>query len=215
MNTSVSLVSISKPQIEGLNSPEDLISYCARVSNPNNQFNLESAPKLLSYLIKHKHWSPFEMVHVTMKIVTSRAIAAQILRHRSFSFQEFSQRYSSNSEIHPIEWRLQGKTNRQVGEEEAELPPELSAKINSLLSLSQNTYQELIDGGVAKECARMILPLGTETTIFMAGTLRSWIHYIDLRSQKETQKEHRDVALQAKKAIINEFPIVSKALEWL
>lgn len=210
----VTLISTSKPHLEELNTAEDLISYCARVSNPNNQFNLETAPKLLGYLIKHKHWSPFEMVHVTMKIVTSRAIAAQILRHRSFSFQEFSQRYSSCSEIHPIEWRLQGKTNRQVGEDEVQLGDELSGKIDTFLNNSQSLYQELIDGGVAKECARMILPLGTETTLYMAGTLRSWIHYIDLREKKDTQKEHRDVAIGAKRIIINEFPVVAEALEW-
>jgi thymidylate synthase (FAD) len=214
MNTEVALISTSQPQIEGLNSAEDLISYCARVSNPNNQFNLESAPKLLAFLIKHKHWSPFEMVHLTMKIVTSRAIAAQILRHRSFSFQEFSQRYSSCSEIHPIEWRMQGKTNRQVGEDQIELNPETSRKVNNLLEESQAIYNELINSGVAKECARMILPLGTQTTLYMAGTLRSWIHYIDLRSEKNTQKEHRDVAIQAKQIIKNQFPIVAEALEW-
>lgn len=214
MKTQVTLISTSKPQIEGLSNAEDLISYCARVSNPSNQLNLQTAPKLLSYLIKHKHWSPFEMVQLTMKIVTSRAIAAQILRHRSFSFQEFSLRYSTSSEIHPIEWRMQGKTNRQVGEEEIYLTTDLSEKVESLLNLSKKTYEQLIENGVAKECARMILPLGTETTLFMAGTLRSWIHYIDLRSEKDTQKEHRDVAVQAKDILIKEFPNVSEALGW-
>lgn len=214
MKTQVTLISTSKPQIEGLETAEDLISYCARVSNPSNQFNLETAPKLLAYLIKHKHWSPFEMVQLTMKVVTSRAIAAQILRHRSFSFQEFSLRYSASSQVHPIEWRLQGKTNRQVGEENIELSENLSDKVKTLLSLSSETYQELIDSGVAKECARMVLPLGTETTLFMSGTLRSWIHYVDLRSEKDTQKEHRVVAIQAKDILIKEFPNISEALQW-
>jgi len=214
MKTQVNLISTSKPQIEGLETAEDLISYCARVSNPSNQFNLETAPKLLAYLIKHKHWSPFEMVQLTMKVVTSRAIAAQILRHRSFSFQEFSLRYSASSQVHPIEWRLQGKTNRQVGEENVELSDNLSDKVKNLLSLSSETYQELIDSGIAKECARMVLPLGTETTLFMSGTLRSWIHYVDLRSEKDTQKEHRVVAIQAKEILIKEFPNISEALQW-
>jgi len=214
MQTEVKLVSISKPQIEGLSTAEDLISYCARVSNPTNQFNLETAPKLLEYLIKHQHWSPFEMVHVTLSIVTSRAIAAQILRHRSFSFQEFSQRYSEVSCVHDLEWRLQGKTNRQVGDENITLNQPLSDKVQSLIDLSKETYDELLENGVAKECARMILPLGTETTLFMAGTLRSWIHYIGLRSEQNTQKEHRDVAIAAKNIMINEFPIVASALKW-
>jgi thymidylate synthase (FAD) len=213
-NTNVALVSISKPQIEGLQTAEDLVSYCARVSNPSNQFNLETAPKLLRYLIDHKHWSPLEMVHVTMKIVTSRAIAAQILRHRSFSFQEFSQRYSLTTAIHPMEWRMQGKTNRQVGDQEVDLSPELQAKVDELIRQSTLVYSDLINAGVAKECSRMVLPLATETTIFMAGTLRSWIHYIDLRAAQETQKEHRDVAIGAKNIIIDNFPIISEALNW-
>ena len=214
MNTEVKLVSISKPQIEGLVTAEDLISYCARVSNPTNQFNLETAPKLLEYLIKHQHWSPFEMVHVTLSIVTSRAIAAQILRHRSFSFQEFSQRYSEVSSTHDLEWRLQGKTNRQVGDENITLDHSLSDKVVKLINFTKETYKELIDNGVAKECARMILPLGTETTLFMAGTLRSWIHYIGLRKEHNTQKEHRDVALAAQAIIVKEFPVVAAALKW-
>jgi thymidylate synthase (FAD) len=215
MHTEVSLVAISKPYIQGLITAEDLISYCARASNPANQLNLETAPRLLAFLIKNKHWSPFEMAHLVMKVVTSRAIAAQILRHRSFSFQEFSQRYSLTTDIHDMEWRMQGKTNRQVGDEKIQLSPELTELVNDAISKSTLTYQKLIEAGVAKECARMVLPLSTETTIFMAGTLRSWMHYIDLRSETNTQKEHRDVAVGAKRIFTEQFPVISKALTWL
>ena len=215
----VQLISISQPRIEGIEKAEDLIAYCARVSNPSNQMNTETAPKLLKYLIKHSHWSPFEMVSMTLEIKTSRAIAAQILRHRSFSFQEFSQRYSEATNICNIELRKQGKTNRQVGDEEFD--PTLTFHIKAseeIKQINENTlrmYNELIDAGVARECARMILPLATETTMYMAGTLRSWIHYIDLRSTEHTQKEHREVALGCKEIFNQEFPTLGDALEWI
>lgn len=212
---SVKLISISKPLIEGLHTAEDLISFCARVSNPSNQLNTETAPKLIKYLIDHEHWSPFEQVSFTVEIKTSRAIAAQILRHRSFSFQEFSQRYSSSTSLEKIEWRKQGKTNRQVGEDEVDLSPELEEEINTTLNSCKELYDKLLSLGMAKECARMVLPLSTSTTLYMTGTVRSWIHYIDLRSKEDTQKEHRKIALELKRLFIKEFPVTSCALNWL
>ena len=210
----VSLVSVTQPTIPGLSSAEDLISYCARVSNPTNQLNTETAPKLLSYLIKHKHWSPFEMASMTVEIKTSRAIAAQILRHRSFSFQEFSQRYSTATELEEIEWRMQGKTNRQVGDEVIELPLELQDKMFQAQHLSLKIYDELIKEGIAKECARMVLPLNTSTTIYMSGTIRSWIHYLDIRTKDDTQKEHREIALEVQGIFKQQFPSIVEALGW-
>lgn len=210
---SVKLISISKPFIQNMENAEDLVAYCARVSNPTNQMNTETAPKLLKYLIKHKHWSPFEMVSMTLELKTSRAIAAQILRHRSFSFQEFSQRYSEVTNFTDVELRLQGKTNRQVGDEEIEC---LDCKyyIQEANIAAKEAYEYLISKGVAKECARMILPLSTETTMYMAGTLRSWIHYIDLRAQQDTQKEHRKIAEACKQIFCEQFPVLAEALEY-
>jgi len=214
----VKLVSTTQPILQlkrqGIKTPEDLIVYCARVSNPSNQFNNETAPKLTAYLIKHKHWSPFEMVDMTVEIKTSRAIAAQILRHRSFSFQEFSQRYSEATDLEPIEWRLQGATNRQVGDEKFELEGELNDAIDEFLGASIEVYDHLIKNGIAKECARMVLPLCTETTMYMKGSIRSWIHYIQIRAAQETQKEHREIAEKIKNIFISKFPNISKALGW-
>jgi thymidylate synthase (FAD) len=213
MNTK--LISISKPVIEGIKTAEDLISYCARVSNPSNQLNTDTAPKLLKYLITHKHWSPYEMVSFTVEIQTSRAIAAQILRHRSFSFQEFSQRYSQSTSFEDIEWRIQGKTNRQVGDEEVDLSPELKYEVDTTLASCKKLYDKLIGNGLAKECARMVLPLSTSTTLYMTGNVRSWIHYLELRTKEDTQKEHRDIADGIKKIFVKEFPITSCALNWI
>jgi len=210
----VKLVALTQPRIEGLESAENLISYCARVSNPSNQMNTETAPKLLRYLINHKHWSPFEMSSMTVEIVTSRAIAAQILRHRSFAFQEFSQRYSVATKLEDIQWRLQGKTNRQVGDSEVDLSPERKALVDKALNSSLEAYDALIQAGVAKECARMVLPLTTQTTLYMTGTIRSWVHYIDLRAKEDTQKEHRDIAIAIRNIFIDEFPVISEAMEW-
>ena len=209
------LVSITKPEIEGLTSAEELISYCARVSNPSNQMNTETAPKLLAYLIKHKHWSPFEMASATIEIKTSRAIAAQILRHRSFSFQEFSQRYSTATELEDIEWRLQGKTNRQVGDQEVDLSEVPAQLVKEAQNKCLETYDYLIGIGVAKECARMVLPLNTSTTIYMSGTIRSWIHYVDIRAKEDTQKEHREIAYEIKDILKNHFPNIAEALGWV
>jgi thymidylate synthase (FAD) len=150
-----------------------------------------------------------------VEIKTSRAIAAQILRHRSFSFQEFSQRYSQSTSFEDIEWRMQGKTNRQVGDEEIDLLPELKDEVDTTLVACKDLYDKLIQKGVAKECARMVLPLTTSTTLFMSGTIRSWIHYLDLRTQEDTQKEHRIIAEQIKKIFIREFPVTSSALNWI
>lgn len=212
----VKLISLSNPCVTGINDPEELISYCARVSNPNNQLNIKTAPKLLEYLIKHKHWSPFEMVSMTVEIKTSRAIAAQILRHRSFSFQEFSQRYSAATELESIELRKQGQTNRQVGDDPIDLNDhlELKEEIDQAQNQCINIYNKLIGKGVAKECARMLLPLNTQTTLYMSGTIRSWVHYIDLRGTEDTQKEHRQIALQIKNIFMENFPNTSKALKW-
>ena len=206
------LVSITKPEIEGLDNAEDLIAYCARVSNPSNQMNMETAPRLLAYLIKHKHWSPFEMVDVCFEIETSRAIAAQILRHRSFSFQEFSQRYSEVTALEKTLWRKQGKTNRQVGDKDVDLSEEDKKVVGDALLHSQKAYNLLLDKGIAKECARMVLPLCTSTTMYMKGSVRSWIHYIDLRAKEDTQKEHRLVAEEIKQVFREKFPAVSKAV---
>ena len=210
----VKLVAVTSPRVDGLNSAEDIVSYCARVSNPSNQMNTETAPKLLKYLIKHQHWSPFEMASATVEIVTSRAIAAQILRHKSFSFQEFSARYSIVTKLEDIQWRMQGKTNRQVGDTEANLTAENLELVNNALNGSFKAYNTLIESGIAKECARMVLPLTTQTTMYMTGTLRSWIHYIELRSKEDTQKEHREIAIGIKNIFIKEFPVISEALNW-
>jgi thymidylate synthase (FAD) len=211
----VKLISLTTPTVdENIKTAEDLIVYCARVSNPSNQLNTETAPKLLDFLIKHKHWSPFEMATMCVEIKTSRAIAAQILRHRSFSFQEFSQRYSVATELEPLEWRLQGKTNRQVGEEEYNLLECSKIRIRNLQKKILKEYDNLLKEGVAKECARMILPLNTQTTLYMSGTIRSWIHYLDVRADKHTQKEHRDIALKIKDIFIENFPNTSNSLNW-
>lgn len=215
----VKLISITKPEIQGINTAEELIVYCARVSNPSNQMNMETAPKLLSYLIKNKHWSPLEMASMCVEIKTSRGIAAQILRHRSFSFQEFSQRYSEIQNFEPIELRLQGQTNRQVGDKSLEeLYPafndDIQKEIADLQNKSYNLYKKMVNNKIAKESARFILPLSTETTIYMSGTIRSFVHYIQIRSDIHTQKEHRLIAEEIKKIFINEFPNISEALDF-
>lgn len=206
----VSLVSITQP-FSNLDSAEDIIAYCARVSNPENQKNVETAPRLLKFLIKHGHWSPFEMVDMTVEIKTSRAIAAQILRHRSFSFQEFSQRYSEAQSLEKLELRKQADKNRQSSSE-AFQDSQLHAKVREHLAKSLSLYKNLISKGVAKESARMILPLTTETTIYMKGSARSWIHYIDLRTKENTQKEHREIAEECKNIFKQNFPTTSEAL---
>ena len=207
----VSLVSITQPFISDLKNPEDIIAYCARVSNPTNQLNTETAPKLLKFLVKHKHWTPFEMVDMTLEIKTSRAIAAQILRHRSFSFQEFSQRYSQAQVLEKLELRKQAAKNRQSSTDEYQNST-LQAKVREHIAKGISLYNNLIEDGVAKESARMILPLTVETTMYMKGSIRSWAHYIDLRTEENTQKEHREIAEACKEIFKQNLPTVSEAL---
>lgn len=207
----VSLVSVTQPFLSELKSPEDIIAYCARVSNPTNQLNSETAPKLLKFLVKHKHWSPFEMVDMTMEIKTSRAMAAQILRHRSFSFQEFSQRYSQAQVLEKLELRKQAEKNRQSSTDKYENSV-LQTNVREHIAKAVSLYNNLIEDGVAKESARMILPLTIETTMYMKGSIRSWAHYIDLRIQENTQKEHREIAQACKQIFQENFPTVSEAL---
>ena len=193
---------------------EQLIAYMARVSNPNNQDNPQSE-RLIKYLIKHKHWSPFEMVNMCVQIETTRSVAAQILRHRSFSFQEFSQRYAQVAEpaILP-KLRRQDTKNRQnsIDNLDPVLVDEFNLKIESLFELSENLYTEMLNAGVAKECARDVLPLSTPTKLYMNGTLRSWLHYCDLRCGNGTQHEHKLIADQVKDLIEQEFPIIYTAM---
>ena len=193
---------------------ESLIAYMARVSNPNNQDNPESE-RLIKYLIKHRHWSPFEMVNMCVQIETTRSVAAQILRHRSFSFQEFSQRYAQVTEPLLIpQLRRQDLKNRQNSTDDLNKTTvnEFNVKINSLFDLSQALYDEMLLAGVAKECARDILPLASPTKLYMNGTLRSWLHYTDLRCANGTQLEHKQIADQVKSLIEQQFPTVYSAM---
>ena len=194
---------------------EELVAYCARVSNPTNQHNHETAPRLLKYLIKHRHWSPFEMVNMVVEINTTRAIAAQILRHRSFSFQEFSQRYADVEHLgHPVrpQLRLQDEKNRQNSIEQDTEDLYLQKEIDCLFKHSEDVYRQLILSGVAKECARDVLPMAIPSRLYMNGTLRSWLHYVDLRAAPETQKEHRMIAEGVKDLIEKWCPAVYEAM---
>ena len=196
------------------------MGYVARVSNPNNQENPKVAG-LLSYCIKHNHWSVFEQAHMTLEIVTTRAIASQILRHRSFTYQEFSQRYADSSmladKIPLPDLRRQDKKNRQNSTDDLDAfhRQEFEIAIERHFASAMDLYQTMLDHNVAKECARMVLPLAVPTKIYMTGSVRSWIHYIQLRSANGTQKEHMDIALDARRVFSEQFPIVSEALEWL
>ena len=193
---------------------ESLIAYMARVSNPDNQDNPDYA-RLIKYLIKHKHWSPFEMVNMCVEIETTRSVAAQILRHRSFSFQEFSQRYAQVDKPASIpNLRRQDTTNRQNSTDDLDFytTKDFTIKINSLFELSESLYKEMLAAGVAKECARDILPLSTPTKLYMNGTLRSWLHYTDLRCANGTQYEHKLIADQCKNLIKQQFPTVYLAM---
>ena len=195
------------------------MGYVARVSNPNNQENPEVAG-LLRYCIKHNHWSVFEQAHMTLEIETTRAIAAQILRHRSFTYQEFSQRYADSSmlatNIPMPELRRQDTKNRQNSTDDLDefTKQELQIAVQRYFVEGMDLYQQMLRLGVAKECARMVLPLATPTRIYMTGSCRSWIHYIDLRSAHGTQKEHMDIAKDAKRVFCEQFPICAEALEW-
>ena len=222
MDMKVKLISFSKPfePMEGVEDVQDLIAYCARVSNPSNQTNKKTAEKLLHYLIKHKHWSPFEMVSACLEIETTRDIARQILRHRSFSFQEFSQRYADpvkELEFTVRECRLQDDKNRQNSIEfdpaiqlnikDQELITEWQRRQHGVINRAKEVYEWAIENGIAKEQARAVLPEGlTVSRLYMNGTLRSWIHFIELRSANGTQKEHRQIAIECGKVISQIFP---------
>ncbi len=220
---SVKLVGVTKPvgfAVTGdIQTAEDLIAYCARVSNPNNQHNTVTADKLLKYLVKHKHWSPFEMVSVVMEIQTTRDIGRQILRHRSFSFQEFSQRYANvNVMSGPREARLQDPKNRQnsieLETDDEKIKIEWQQIQNQVIAIAKTRYEWAIENGIAKEVARSILPEGlTMSRMYMSGSLRSWIHYCELRMANGTQKEHRLIAEQCWNIIVKEFPSLENVLE--
>ena len=194
---------------------EELIAYMARVSNPSNQTNTETSAKLIKYLIKHKHWSPFEMVNMCVEIETTRSIAAQILRHRSFSFQEFSQRYAEVS-LRPElpELRRQDTNNRQnsIDDLHTSTTEFFDRKIGELFSEAYDVYQQLLEAGVAKECAREVLPLASPTKLYMNGSIRSWLHYCDLRTSNGTQKEHAVIASQIKDILYSQIPNVCQAM---
>jgi len=212
MSSKVKLVSVTP-------NAEQTMAYIARVSNPGNQENPNYAG-LLKYCIKHNHWSVFEQATMTLEIETTRGIAAQILRHRSFTFQEFSQRYADTnlitSDIPLPELRRQDTKNRQNSTDDlpADLRIELYSKIQDHFDAAQNLYKELLEADVAKECARFVLPLATPTRLYMTGSVRSWLHYIDLRSAHGTQKEHMQIAEEVRCIFTCQFPAVSAALEW-
>ena len=198
---------------------EQTMAYIARVSNPSNQDN-EKYSGLLKYCIKHNHWSVFEQSSMSLEIETSRAIAAQILRHRSFTFQEFSQRYAASTALGDFELpelRRQDTKNRQnsTNDLEPELIEKFEKQMITLFSSAKSLYEQMLSQGVAKECARMVLPLCTPTRIYMTGSCRSWVHYINLRSAHGTQKEHMQIAEECRKIFIEQFPNVSEALEWV
>jgi thymidylate synthase (FAD) len=205
------LISYTQPAINEVPNTEALIAYLARVSNKPNQGNWETAPKLVDWLVRHKHFSPLEMVNICIEINTSRAISAQIIRHKSFSFQELSQRYTSDMQISYPEMRLKAKTNRQSSlpafGEHKELIQQIS---QSSIDESFDNYNDLIDMGVAPESARMVLPMTTNTTIYMNGSLRSWFHYFEVRTDLHTQEEHRQIANECREIIKKLYPNVIK-----
>ena len=211
MNKDINLISVTP-------DAEKHMAYVARVSNPKNQDN-EKFAGLLKYCIQHGHWSVFEQAFMTLEINTTRGIAAQILRHRSFTYQEFSQRYADSNLLGDIELpelRRQDSKNRQnsIDDLEPEMVDKFNRQMNTLFSSAFGLYNQMLKAGVAKECARFVLPLATPTRIYMTGSCRSWIHYINLRSAHGTQKEHMDIANSCKKVFVEQFPSVSEALEW-
>ncbi len=225
----VKLISLSQPSaITDCHTAEELVAYAARVSNPGNQANKETAPKLLKYLIREQHWSPFEMVSVTMEITTTRDISRQIIRHRSFSFQEFSQRYAVSEEFTQRAARMQDPKNRQNSidldiedfgkggnkTQEERLYENWNMKQSEVINKAKQVYKWALDNGIAKEQARAVLPEGnTETTLYVSGTLRSWIHYCQLRMANGTQKEHMVIAKDCWDVLAVHFPNVMKAFE--
>ena len=215
MTTDVKLISHSTaPQGTGLDNCQELIAYCARVSNPSNQMNKETSEKLIKYLIKHAHWSPLEMVSACLEINTTRDIAHQIVRHRSFSFQEFSQRYANPEDMGDMfelsEARLQDEKNRQnsIETDDVLIQTHWEQQQKRIIELSKEVYNWALERGIAKEQARKVLPEGlTKTRLYMNGTLRSWIHYIELRGANGTQKEHMEIAHACAKVIAEIFPL--------
>jgi thymidylate synthase (FAD) len=213
----VNLIALSKPSaITDCHTAEELVAYAARVSNPANQNNMKTAGKLLKYLIQNEHWSPLEMVHMTLEIKTTRDISRQILRHRSFSFQEFSQRYAVSESFVTREARLQDTKNRQnsIETKDKELAELWNMKQCEVLLKTKEVYEWALEKGIAKEQARAVLPEGnTETTLYMAGSLRSWVHYCQLRMANGTQKEHMEVAQKCWDILVGHFPAVAEALD--
>lgn len=214
-------VSASKNIVELLSvtpGAEEVITYCARVSNPNNQLKFNNSAKLIKYLITNKHWSPFEMAHMTLQVKTSRGISPQILRHRSFTFQEFSQRYAAVDASGLIIYaaRRQDDKNRQnsIDDLSDDVKHEWEERQLSNWKSAFEHYMWALDNGIAKECARFVLPLGCATTLYMSGSIRSWIHYIELRASHGTQKEHMDIAVECREIFKKELPGVAEALGW-
>ena len=205
---SVRLISVT-PDIQ------HAICYCARVSNPSNQENTKSEVKLMKYLAKHRHWSPFEMAHMTIEIVCERSIAAQILRHRSFSFQEFSARYAETQDYIPPYFRLQDHANRQSSLDTIPdtVQQSFSESTETVIKACFELYNTLLKKGVAKECARMVLPMCTATRIYMTGNIRSWIHYIQVRASPDTQLEHQRIAYKIKSILLEQLPALTEVLE--
>jgi thymidylate synthase (FAD) len=218
----IELISYSQPDMNFAENMTELVAFCARVSNPSNQMNMETSEKLIRYLVKHKHWSPLEMVSMCLEVTTTRDIARQILRHRSFSFQEFSQRYAAVAEMsEPREARLQDQKNRQNSIEleyehadEFDLANGWNAKQAHLMETANEIYAWAIENGIAKEQARVVLPEGlTMSRMYMSGSLRSWIHYCELRMGNGTQKEHREIATECWNIITREFPSLKNVLD--
>jgi len=214
---SAKLIAITSPRVAGVESAEQLIAYAARVSAPQNQMSHSSAPKLLKYCLNHGHYSVFETASMTVEIKTTRAIAAQVLRHRSFTFQEFSQRYAKvDVTIPSVETRMQDTKNRQnsIPTDDIELHNWFSDEQQKLYEKSVELYENALERGIAKESARFVLPLATPTTLYMTGNIRDWIFYIKLRSSNGSQREHSEVANSIKQIFKEEFPVISDALEW-
>jgi thymidylate synthase (FAD) len=212
----VALVALSVPKIEGIVTAEDLMVYAARVSSPQNQMNTETGAKLLKYCATHNHWSVFEMADMTVEIETSRAIAQQILRHKSFNFQEYSQRYSQVTSFETYEARSQDMKNRQNSVDNMSDIDRLWFKNaqESVHQYSTRLYEDALSKGIAKEQARFLLPSSVTTKLYMKGSVRSWIHFLNVRTYPSTQKEHRDVANAIKNIFCQEFPITSEAMGW-
>jgi thymidylate synthase (FAD) len=210
------LISITQPSADlvaqGIKTADDLIAYCARVSNPSNQLNTATAPRLLAYCIKHGHWSIFETASMTVEIETSRAIAAQLLRHRSFTFQEFSQRYAESHKLEFVELRYQDVANRQGSGKLLDWNSPAYTEVNKALATSMEVYHSLIAQGVSKETARMVLPLATQTRLYMTGNVRSWLHYFEQRCAEHTQTEHRHLAQLIQQIFATQFPNVTDAV---